>query len=101
MLSKEQLATTEKPKMPEIIKEISVKVPVKLNADYDNFAGGYILMSATDATFQYNGQTEHIRCSMGGESVEVSVGKRRWSIKLNSLVEAAVEADEAYQKEVR
>jgi hypothetical protein len=98
--------TTEaiKPKMPEegIIKEVVVCVPVRLTSDFNRYSNGTILMSITRATFTLpDGRTGSIHVSVGGDSAEIEFGgKRSWNVKLNPLVDAALEAEKIYLAEV-
>lgn len=96
----------EKPRLPKagVIKEVQVSVEARLTSDFQRYSNGTVLMGFAGGTFTLdNGTKGRITISAGGDSIEVTIGEkdsRSWAIKLNALVEAAIEADELYQKEV-
>lgn len=91
---------SEKPKLEKnsVVKTIDVKLDISLGADFERYSSGSMLMTMSKATFKGDGVEGTLCVDMGGTIVEVSLGSRRWRIKLADLIPAVMEADSQYLK---
>lgn len=89
---------SEKPKLERNACQhiVDLKLPISLGADFERYSSGSMLMTMSKATFKGDGVEGTMCVDMGGTVVEVSLGSRRWRIKLADLIPAVMEADLRY-----
>ena len=63
-------------------------------SDMERFSNGHLHMGWSLATFQHEGKEGQV--TGGGKEITVSVNGRTWGISLETLIEAAIQADEKY-----
>jgi hypothetical protein len=82
-------------KKGEVVKMMLAELNVELTSDFDRRENGSIMMAATNATFEHNGEKGHISVDLGGTHLEIGIGSRRWHIKLAELVPQVLEVVDA------
>lgn len=72
-------------------------IPATLTRDFDKYSNGKMMMTYAKATAKDENGKEvgHVAFSVGGEAIEVCIGRRAYSISSTDLFNAVMAAEES------